>query len=427
MLGPRDICRSFARYFSFSSPDDGRWISVAILSTYFLTFAWTFHAKGRASAWWRMGVPPGTPSFFDMRFVTGTMDSVRAGYDPYVENVRDVWQRRMNYPRVWLLLERTGLGDPHAVAVAVVLSAAYFLSALYWAGRTNPIESVILGAFLCSPHLMWVVERGNVDMALFVMLASTLALARRRPRAKPLVYLAILVTAVLKLFTVAAVLVATRERSWRRAAVAGGVAGGGFVAYLAATWSDLALTLAGTPKSTWWSYGRMVLFDTIAQQHSWGLPHVPLTEVAPASVALVAVVAIAGALTAVRIRAVPTPSDRADGFLAGAGIYAGTFLIGSNFDYKLIFLVLTLPLTFEWARRRGGIARLGYGLLAATLTSAWTEVLLAGRSRVEHAPLPAILAQDAANWVLLYFAVAGIVAVVGATWRERIASQGHRS
>ena len=30
-------------------------------------------------------------------------------------------------------------------------------------------------------------------------------------------------------------------------------------------------------------------------------------------------------------------------FISGASIYIGTFIIGSNFDYRLIFLILTIP------------------------------------------------------------------------------------
>ena len=33
--------------------------------------------------------------------------------------------------------------------------------------------------------------------------------------------------------------------------------------------------------------------------------------------------------------------------MAGSGIYLGTFIFGSNADYRLIFLLLTLPLIFS--------------------------------------------------------------------------------
>ena len=38
------------------------------------------------------------------------------------------------------------------------------------------------------------------------------------------------------------------------------------------------------------------------------------------------------------------------GFHAGALIYLGTFAVANNFDYRLVFLLLTLPQLVEWVR-----------------------------------------------------------------------------
>jgi hypothetical protein len=42
-------------------------------------------------------------------------------------------------------------------------------------------------------------------------------------------------------------------------------------------------------------------------------------------------------------------------FLTGAGVYAGTFLFSSNYDYRLIFVILCIPymahLSDKWVRR----------------------------------------------------------------------------
>jgi hypothetical protein len=37
-------------------------------------------------------------------------------------------------------------------------------------------------------------------------------------------------------------------------------------------------------------------------------------------------------------------------FRMGSSIYVGTFLLGNNWDYRLAFLILTVPQLFEWAR-----------------------------------------------------------------------------
>jgi hypothetical protein len=50
---------------------------------------------------------------------------------------------------------------------------------------------------------------------------------------------------------------------------------------------------------------------------------------------------------------VPLP-ETADlvAFRMGALIYVGTFVIGNSFDYRLVFLLLTLPLLLRWPAPR---------------------------------------------------------------------------
>ena len=52
-------------------------------------------------------------------------------------------------------------------------------------------------------------------------------------------------------------------------------------------------------------------------------------------------------------------------FRLGAGIYIGTFLLGNNWDYRLIFLLFTLPQLLDWVKRNK-MAK--YTLLAVLIT-----------------------------------------------------------
>ena len=45
---------------------------------------------------------------------------------------------------------------------------------------------------------------------------------------------------------------------------------------------------------------------------------------------------------------------RLDAFWAGAAIYVGTYVFSSNFDYRLVFLLLCVPQLCAW--RRDGVA-----------------------------------------------------------------------
>ena len=44
-------------------------------------------------------------------------------------------------------------------------------------------------------------------------------------------------------------------------------------------------------------------------------------------------------------------------FLFGASIYCGTFMLGTNFVYRLMFLLLCLPQVLDWARESAASAK----------------------------------------------------------------------
>lgn len=62
-------------------------------------------------------------------------------------------------------------------------------------------------------------------------------------------------------------------------------------------------------------------------------------------------------------------------FLFGAGIYCGTYLLGTNFIYRLMFLLLCVPQLQDWQIQKcegdktGGIVELG--LFATVLGVLW--------------------------------------------------------
>jgi uncharacterized membrane protein len=86
----------------------------------------------------------------------------------------------------------------------------------------------------------------------------------------------------------------------------------------------------------------------------------------------------------------------------GSGIYTGTFLIGNNYDYKLIFLVFLLPQLFDWLRDRGELTFPAYLLLASLMLSTWTESIFAWIHHREawNSSPSGVLLQELANWLL---------------------------
>jgi hypothetical protein len=60
----------------------------------------------------------------------------------------------------------------------------------------------------------------------------------------------------------------------------------------------------------------------------------------------------------------------------GAFVYLGTFTIANNFDYRLVFLLLTLPQLTEWVRMpRHRLSTLAAAALVGILLLLWVGSL----------------------------------------------------
>lgn len=63
-------------------------------------------------------------------------------------------------------------------------------------------------------------------------------------------------------------------------------------------------------------------------------------------------------------------------FRLGAAIYVGTFLLGNNWDYRLAFLLFTIPQLSQWFFASSGKSRWAYlGLFLVMAASCWSPVI----------------------------------------------------
>ena len=99
------------------------------------------------------------PSFLDMRSLTSAWECDRRGIDVLPVNPCDPRARPANYPRLWLVPAPLGLGDDDTVWLGVGLAVVFFVSALAVTGPLTVREGLIYGIALCSPAVMFGVER----------------------------------------------------------------------------------------------------------------------------------------------------------------------------------------------------------------------------------------------------------------------------
>src|SRR5213075_1209886 len=82
----------------------------------------------------------------------------------------------------------------------------------------------------------------------------------------------------------------------------------------------------------------------------------------------------------------------------GAAIYAGSFAVMNNFNYRLIFLLFLIPQLLEWARRRDRFRWVG----VASIVIIAGVLLLANADTLQ---LPFFILKEMLNWILFIVCV----------------------
>jgi len=89
--------------------------------------------------------------------------------------------------------------------------------------------------------------------------------------------------------------------------------------------------------------------------------------------------------------------------LFGSGIYCGTFLLGTNFIYRLMFLLLFVPQLQDWQREKsdGKERKIELGLFATVFSALWLNGNSNGQSTFLMVP-------QLIDW-LLFFGLAAVL------------------
>lgn len=406
------------RSMSARATFDGRWIVLALLACYFAALALTGPLTTFYQRWRHAGVYAQTPAFIDLHVFAAAQTELAGGGDPYVSNPTDPQRRPFNYPRVWLTFMRF-TATPNVIAtIGVAFALAALTAVLAFWGRLTPGEGIFGGLLLCSPAVMLGVERGNTDLLIFALVALGLGV---RGRIASVVWL---LAAALKLFPVLA-FGALLDRSWRAWTRKVAVPLALFALYLIYTFHDLGFVLRNTGAGWVQSYGAKVPVAAAVQAlRYYGLGAIDFQRWALTAT----LIALGGLGAAVLIgwRLGPAPEPASvlpedhdapvastpalrllTGFRIGALIYVTTFLVGTSFDYRQCFLLLTVPQLFLWVREpRGARRTLAVVALGSLLLSVGMNYVVAG--------WPGFFINETAGWALFFV----LGALLAATWAE---------
>ena len=337
------------------------------------SFAGVVLALGWDSGWGVLFVDTISPIFGDLRPLQGALESLAQGFDPYVENPGNPHGTLLNYPPVWLSIATfLSLQDETHFLAVVLAYEALFLAAIAYLLYRFPSWFFLLCAL--SGAVLMGVERGNVDILFFAILVAAMLLPNGFGRA-----LLILLSAVLKLFPILAAVSliswGRRDLSLPRILVLPVVVAGLFAVYLAVSWTEIMAGLSVTAKAGAMSYGVWVL-EFLANERFPQLPvSLPLIYAGYAAV-IILLILVSRSLSlsmALPRRGEDRASQIADDlFLTGATIYVLSFLAGANWDYRMVFCLMTVPFMLR--------SRKGFVVLAfqALLLLALNQFLLVG-------------------------------------------------
>lgn len=285
---------------------------------------WGLYVFGWMKTWIFLRVPALYPPFADLRTVQAALKAIARGFDPRLINPDDPWSRRMNYPMIWVKIARVfGFASETKYLLFVSSCVIAYLVCVYDLLRKYP--SIWLLVTIFSGSSLLAIERGNNDLLVFVLLYLSSIVSVLWMSAAM-----IMLGTILKIYPIFAAVSLLRNR-----VVFGGLLLAS-VLYFLFDFDDILKVRSATP---------------ISGTLSYGIPSI----VAAAPQAIVSPILL-GALLLMFVGAFffskffrdnsvtdGAPKEVVRLFLAGSGVYVATFLFSSNWDYRLICIILCIP------------------------------------------------------------------------------------
>jgi len=341
-------------------------------------FAWH-----HPSLWSNFGIKVIHPEGFeDTRVITAGIESQRLGHDPQVSNIADPWQRGMNYPRLWLLLGKAGIGPENTRALALAFIALFILG-LVLLSTDQTAHSFPVALLALSPAALLGVERGNNDLTIFAGLCCAVLLSKKHPNVAALLWLLL---CALKLYPILAApaIVGSLRRTTLIACVLA------LACYAVSIRDQLPAIMAQTPAFSLHSFGARTTLRL------WDRYMLPGREIIWAL--SVALSALPFFLIRQRQCSVDEDSVQTRLFLAGGTLTCLGYLVFNSFDYRLVFAILCVP----WLINQT-LASHSYRALAALAGIALAMTMVATESALYKAgiqPVDFIPFTQAMRWIM---------------------------
>ncbi len=356
------------------------------------------------------------PYFDDLRILLCGIDAMRLHQNPYTAICPPATDAMFNYPVTWGAFGLFSFVTvPNLIPIGLVLIVLFYTAVYFIAGRLNLFESLVAVLLFMAPCTILALERGNCDLIIFLLMA--IAVYRY---AAPIFFAAcVVLCGVLKLFPVAALYCCGfyYKQHYKKAVGVFLASCILFVAFVLFLQDNLAMVSSKTPRPyDRFSYGAGVLFSLIKYNIQSPLSSIVkqlpqwLYAVLYMGLVFAGFVLFYNKFSHKLPLLTPAINRKNFCFATGSGIFILSSLIGYNFNYRLIFLLLTIPIVFVWIRNgsKGGFVVLGFTFLVM-----WQSFL----SRIIpkwHLAAPFVF------FVLLYIHLCILVAFLKVIFRKEV-------
>jgi hypothetical protein len=350
---------------------------------------------------------PAWPMFMDLNALWTSCAGWVQGHDPLLEPAYN-----FNYPRLWLIiLSETGLNKLPVLPVALTLDAVFITCVVLFLQPVRFWGGVLLAGLLWSPPVRLLLERGNIDLFIFVLLAFAAGCHARwrndttRAWVGPLI---IVFAALLKLYPFTALLAGAwierdnikARRWWIWATLITGL-------IFSVRYIELLEIARRTPQNPWGSFGVTVLGLRL-YNHIFGV-FSNETAFLIRIISTAAYLILAGAAWRIgnRWRFGFGEAPRVIhwiGFWLTAVIYVTTFGLGANYSYRLVLLILAIPFLLDSLKGKDAPRVLWARMTFIVLFVVMFSPFISARS--------VFILQQLFQWSLAFLFITGIVAMM---------------
>ena len=282
---------------------------------------------------WRFLSIPASDPFSDFKALNIFLSYKELGFNQYLRNpYSDSVHSVLIYPSIWLhIVDYLKLNIPlnFEIAVIVILLIYFFILADLFYRLQNKYCKYLLLIFLFSSSNFLLVERLNVEIILFCLIY--LAIISRNFLSQFIFYSSALILKIFPLFSI--FMFIEKKKQFFMALIFS-------IFYLFIIREEIILIKANIIEyALIFAYGSLSIskaiyfystkFNYIINEDNYFI----FTNLN------------------LKKKATNTISDKEKMFLVGAGIYIGTFITSANIDYRLIFLVFTLPVILNYEKQ----------------------------------------------------------------------------